>query len=245
MDEEIQARLREMFPLSRLREIDDRVIMMCRAPFKLDTDEGVSWLASLVGDTHPDVILIDALSDVKGAARENDNDEMGAAMRRVRDLVARPFNCAVILSDHMGRPREDGTMNARGASAKEDVAADIIHLEKKEDRSVGSFEKVRHRSRPDPFSFAIVKDEDTGLLDIAIEVDRVGALNSATLIRKMEAELGIRRTISVAEMSDQLGVTEAIVRKWAKEGEELGLLRIRKSQISRWAEDTPTEGKLF
>lgn len=146
----IRKRIRRLFPDPSDRAlIGENFTGVCKHRFKLDSDESAQPLIQLVSLMRPDVLFIDALRDVKGSCRESDNDEMGELMVRLRDEVALPFNCAIVLVHHKGKPGQDGQdRGSRGASAIEDVAEDVIYLtaEKGQDRRTGLFDKTREGS---------------------------------------------------------------------------------------------------
>ncbi len=143
----IRKRIRKLFPDPAERVlIGQNLLIVCKRKFKLDSDESIAPLRQLVAEHRPDVVIIDALRDVKGSVRENDNDTMGELGVRLRDSVAVEFNCAVVLIHHKGKPGEDGQdKGSRGASALEDVPEDILYLKAEEGstRRRGEFPKTR------------------------------------------------------------------------------------------------------
>lgn len=137
----IRKRIRKLFPDPAVREaIGRRLRIVCRVPgIKLDTPEGASSLRALIEQEPTDIVILDTLRKLKGVYAENDNDDMGDLMDRLNDDVATPTRVAAILVHHMGKPDKDGIQKgARGGSAIEDAAEDVIYL---------SFDKADRKQR--------------------------------------------------------------------------------------------------
>lgn len=228
-DSEIQDRLNRMFTRGERLAINDTVTIICRDRFTIDSDKGVEYLASIVEQVRPDIVFVDALFDVKGAARENDNDEMGAAARRIIEMVCIPFNCCVIVTHHTGRQKEDGGSNPRGASAFEDAAADIMFLERKKDGAcaIGSFDppngKVRHASVPRPFGYAISSTED-GRIELEIIEDVEAAGDRDGLIRRITDYVDRHGPAGLERLSGELAVSKAALKDALKTAVALDIL---------------------
>jgi hypothetical protein len=167
----IRRRLLKLFTTPELAELADRLIIVCREPVNLTTDEGADALAAAIKELGADVVFIDALRDIKGGFKENSNDDMGVLMVRLRDRVASAANCAIILVHHKGKPQKDAPdAGGRGASVIEDVAADIIYLSDTKNGSGlrdGRFEKTREgEMEGDEFHFEIADEEETKTVKI-------------------------------------------------------------------------------
>jgi putative DNA primase/helicase len=170
----MQRRLRKSFSREELHALDGRLHVVCRKEgLDLSTDAGALVLRGLIEELGVDVVFVDALRDIKGGARENDNDEMGAVFGRIRDDVASPTNTAIVIIHHKGKPREDGTTaGGRGASSMEDVVADILYLDHRDDRKVLVFEATREAEPQDDLVFDIYKDDETGLIRVHLSTDK-------------------------------------------------------------------------
>jgi hypothetical protein len=171
----IRRRLVKLFIARQLTELGDQLIIVCREPVNLTTDQGADTLCAAILELGADVVFIDALRDIKGAFKENSNDEMGVLMVRLRDRVASPANCAVVLIHHKGKPQKDTPdAGGRGASVIEDVAADIIYLSDPKNGSGlrdGRFEKTREgEMEGDEFHFEIADDDETKTVRIMFSV---------------------------------------------------------------------------
>jgi hypothetical protein len=102
---------------------------------------------------------------------ENSNSQMGPALKRVRDEVATPTGCCIVIIHHAGKPGEflKGANRSRGASAMRDIAADVLTVDRNADGSrTVRFAKVRHGAEPEPFNFTLVQDEESGLTTLEI-----------------------------------------------------------------------------
>lgn len=221
VQEEVQDRFRELF---RRDEMSDKLSVVCRLPFKADSDKAHAAMAPILAKAMPNVLIIDALRDIKGSAKEKDNDEMAAVMERLRNMADR-WNLAVILIHHMGKPREDSHESGRGASVIEDVSADILYLSKSKDgKNLARWDKTRHRSIPDPFSYRLLKDEETGKLQISIGAEAA----------EMDDYFEVRKIVSVIkdqggemtqpEIIELMGWSRPTGSKHLKAAEALGLL---------------------
>ncbi len=158
----IKRRIRKLLSREEARAFEQRVVTLFKYPVRIDTDEGADALRALIeaaaqSGARIDVVIIDALSDIKGSAKEDSNDDMGASLRRVRDRVAEPLDCCVLIVHHKGKP-SDTERGGRGASAIEDVLGECIYLDRQTDGSrIGRFAKTRD-DEVKPFRFDIKDD---------------------------------------------------------------------------------------
>jgi hypothetical protein len=227
-DVQIRERLYKMFSRSELVQINDSVTIICRDEVRLDSDEGADRLAALVDSVKPDVFLIDALCDVKGGVKENDNDDMGEMGRRIIGRVCIPLDCAGIISHHTGRPKEDGSpAHSRGGIALEDAVSDIMFLDwpKGKPYRTGSFQppagKVRHAVAPPPFAFTIAESEEGRLeVDILSNVELVG--DHDALVMKVKELLKKEGSMSLENIAERIGTGKAIARETLKSAAALG-----------------------
>ncbi len=236
-DVELRDRLTGMFGPAELRAMSD-VTIVCREDVKIDTDDGAARLFSLVESIAPDVVMIDTFSHVKGAIPENDNDEMGAAARRLIDLVATPLNCAIILTHHAGRAKQDGTTNPRGASSWEDMLADIMFLDHPRDAAykVASFGepngKIRHAATPERMIYTIGTDE--GRIEVDLMRDTGLVADRDTLISRVAAIVA-RGPLTTNELAERLGVSRAMARETVQSAKTIGLIqRFGTGADARW-----------
>ena len=149
------------------------VVTICKDDFQkgtkldLNTDEGSEYLRRIVEAHEADIVFIDSLRKVRGAAKENDNDEMGRVLDRVEDLVAVPTDSALVVLHHMGKPGQDGKeRGGRGASSIEDACSDVLYLDKAKG---GTWEKTRDSVlEGTAFGIDLIDWEDTGRLEVTI-----------------------------------------------------------------------------
>lgn len=132
----IKYRLNRLFTLEEAKQFAENTTVLFKTRWSIDSSSSLKPLKQIiygenVKDFKPyDVVIVDTLSDIKGKARENDNDDMSSAFRRFRDEICEQFNVAGIILHHKGKPGQDGNdRGSRGASSMEDVAADVIHLD--------------------------------------------------------------------------------------------------------------------
>ena len=158
----IKKRVVRLFSPQERAELEGKLDLCCKLHWKLESEEGLQPLISLLDQTRPDVIIVDALRDIKGSAKENDNDEMGEAFVRFRDLVCERFNLSGIMNHHKGKPNADGVeRGSRGASSIEDVSADVLYVTKTDSGRHIDFEKTRDGSTEGKrLDFAIAEDPD-------------------------------------------------------------------------------------
>ena len=228
-DVELRDRLTAMYSPGELANMTNLVII-CRENVKIDTDEGAEKLAAMIEPLGADVAMIDTFSHVKGAVPENDNDEMGAAARRLIDIVATPLNCAVILTHHAGRAKADGTTNPRGASSWEDMLADIMYLDHPRDATykVASFAepngKVRHAATPERMIYTIGSEE--GRIEVDLMRDTGLLADRDTLIVKVRDLVGrAAMSLTVNEIAERLGVSRAMARETIQSARAIGLIQ--------------------
>jgi len=158
---QIVRRVRKLLDEPQAQEFGRDVVAACKLPIRVDSDAGADHLRRIIEVAGtPDVVIIDALRDVKGAAAEDSNDEMGRLFGRLRDLVAVPLKICVIIIHHKGKPSDNGgDRGARGASAMEDVSADVLYLDQRKGGArVGSWAKSRD-DEAEPFTFTLKDDQ--------------------------------------------------------------------------------------
>lgn len=161
----IKRRVRKLFNREEANAFAQNVRILFKHSIRIDSDAGADALRQLIESANlemggpVDLVIIDALSDIKGSAKEDSNDDMGAALRRVRDRVAEPLNCCVLVVHHKGKPPDSGNeRGGRGASAIEDPCGEVIYLDHpKEGPRIGTFAKTRD-DEVAPFAFSISDD---------------------------------------------------------------------------------------
>lgn len=139
---QIKQRLTRLFTDEEAAELGRNIMVKCKLPWNLESKKNLKDLEVELraaqplfeGDPNPhpyDVVIVDTLRDVKGKLREADNDEMGQALVLFRDMICEVYGVAGIIMHHKGKPGDDGQdRGSRGASAMEDVAADVIYLDR-------------------------------------------------------------------------------------------------------------------
>jgi hypothetical protein len=173
-ERQIQKRIHRLLSPEEAAAFEESVQIICKVPgLRLDTDDGAAAFRDLIAAHGADVVLLDALSDVRGAVAENDNDGMGDLVRRGRDLIAGPLNLCLFVLHHKGKMGEFGDRGARGASSIEDVPADVFYLDVKDGRRVWTFSKERDSEKLGALDLAIVSDAwPDGSRRVKIEVTR-------------------------------------------------------------------------
>ena len=158
----IRKRIRRLFSLEEQLELDQKLDVICKLPWKLDSDDALAPLLIVLSAQSWDVIIVDALRDVKGKLRENDNDDMAEGFVRFRDQVCERFNLSGLVNHHKGKPSQDGTdRGSRGASTIEDIAADVLYVSKSDSGRHIDFEKTRDGGTEGKrFDFTIGNDQD-------------------------------------------------------------------------------------
>jgi hypothetical protein len=160
VEAEMRERLRELFTEPELIGIDPRrLLIRCAGGTRADTPKDRARLRAIIeGEGCPEYVFIDSLSDIRGGSEENSNDEMGEMFRGLRDEVARPTRCVLVIIHHAGKPNEfaKGSNRARGASVIRDICSDVILVEADGDkpRKV-TFAKCRHGGSKRPANFRI------------------------------------------------------------------------------------------
>src|SRR5262249_764097 len=153
----------------------------------VDTDEGADRIAEILYQfDKPDFVIIDTWSHIKGRIRENDNDETGIGASRIIDRIAQPRDCAVLVTHHMGRQKEDGCYKRRGAWALDDMAADLLCIgANRESRGeyIVRIEKQRHGRSVD-FGYSVSTDpSDRTRIQLSVwehRDDRIPDVNLST-----------------------------------------------------------------
>lgn len=227
---EVQQRLVQMFSRLEVEAFRDTVKIVCRTGVKIDSDASTKRISDICSGS--EVLLIDAFSDIKGSIHENDNDEMGAGARRIRDLISVPLGCSVLVAHHMGRPKEDGSSNPRGASALEDVAADICHLgrNREGDGFVGRFEKVRHMSPPGDFGYTIrsaSREDGSPFVDVDV-FEYAGAATEAEEINRLVSWIATIGDANIKAVQDAMSWTKTTALYHLKQAATLGMLERHK-----------------
>ncbi len=110
---------------------------------------GMDALYYLVRENRPDILIVDALSDVY---RHYSLDGLGNAARTVRDYIAEQLGCCVLFIHHMIK-EDDGKSGinlVRGPKTLVDVCANVFLAENTiEGNKTFKYEKARHRERPE------------------------------------------------------------------------------------------------
>jgi hypothetical protein len=240
----VRDRLRSLFSPAELEAMNKNFIIVCKEPdLRLDTAAGQLVLENLIDETGPDLVIIDALRFIKGAARERDNDEMGDVVLRLIDASVRR-NVAILLLHHMGKPREDGFESGRGASAIEDLCSDVLYARKTDESGLRRvrFDKVRHLGEIDPFTYRIVRLEteecekgakaETVELSIGKAVE--GSSSDNFEIRKaVEAVRKAGGEMSHTGLKEKMGWSKATAHRRLRTAKELNLLSDQKSGRSK------------
>lgn len=235
MDEaEIHDRILQLFTPEEAEAIFDRVRFVCQSGVRLDTDTGLTRLRRIMEKSgSPPLTMIDALSDVKGVAKENDNDQMGAILRGLRG-VARDVGTAPQAVHHYGKPSEfkKGADLVRGASAIRDVCADIVTVSKSKKGRLVDFAKVRHGAEPEPFTFDLQGDGAAGPVRLVFgEADAgTGFEEAGYVIRTVREEGGrLDRQTALGILQRKKGWSENTAQKYIDEALTSDLLRKDKS----------------
>lgn len=230
-DLELRQRLRLMYSREDVERFSPNIRIACKTGVKIDSENALRNMAQVVGEAGGcDILLIDALSDIKGKIRENDNDEMGAGARGIRDVVAVPLGLTVLVAHHMGRAKEDGSVNPRGASALEDAAADIIHLGRNRagDGYVGKFEKVRHMSPPGDFGYSIRGGSGVSGTSEQVIIDvhegPTEGTSEADEIKRVVAWLSTEGDASTKSVMMKMGWKKTMALYHLNQGRTLGLI---------------------
>jgi hypothetical protein len=169
----IQLRGELLFTTPDLKALQGKFRLSCKRPIKLDP-AGLAYLRSIVEAEQADLVIIDALGDIlPSGTDENSNKDMGSFLRALRDQVAVPTNCAILLIHHMGKPGQDGSeRGGRGASVIEDVCADIVYLRQSSPTSrTGTFAKIRSGYLEQPeFTLNITEDSSSPQPRVYVEI---------------------------------------------------------------------------
>lgn len=166
--EEFRERIVGLLDAHTSQLVSGNLTIICREDYKLDSDFGAGQLKALIEEAGADLVIIDALSDIRGTAEENSNDQMGHVFRRLRDDVAETTGACILVLHHFGRPDMNGREHARGAVSIEDVCSDVMYASMMEGKRVVRFRKTRHMAQPDAFSFSIESTEDEFRTEVTI-----------------------------------------------------------------------------
>jgi KaiC/GvpD/RAD55 family RecA-like ATPase len=172
---EMRALLLESFPAEQVDRMAGDVVVRCRSGFRSEKPEKIAEKVRAVLEEmgRPELVFIDALADLHDL-NENDNREMGRLLRVLRDLVATPLGCTVVLVHHAGKPSEfvSGINLGRGASALRDVAADVLTVEWKQAKATSGpriVSVVKRRNAPPLARLAVDLVEDPASHLVALE----------------------------------------------------------------------------
>lgn len=251
----IRDRLRSLFSPAELAAMNENFVIVCKEPgLRLDTAAGQQVLQSLIEETAPDLVIIDALRFIKGAASERDNDEMGDVVLRLIDASVRS-NVAILLLHHMGKPREDGFESGRGASAIEDLCADVMYARKTDEPGLRRvrFDKIRHLGELEPFTFRIVRSDaeeseigaKAEMVELTIGKAVEGSSSDNFEIRKaVEAVRKAGGEMSHTGLKEKMGWSKATAHRHLRTAKELNLLSDQKagrSKLWRIPDDSTSE----
>lgn len=223
----IQKRVIKLFG----REPSSDMTIICKAPnINLDTDQGAANLRALIEGKGFDFVALDSLRDVKGSFDENSNNEMGELLVRLRDQVVEPTNVAFLLNHHFGKAVEGRGPSGRGASAIEDVCADVIYLTEDGDARKAVFDKARDSDREGSgFKYRIVGGDDGGVSVEILPFDRPTSQDDFELLKlveaveKMDMGSGVRQSDAIRAMSWQRTTGQRYVQRSVN----LGMLKLQ------------------
>ena len=142
----IKRRISRLWTDPELAALSDGLRISCKGRLLASTDADIERVVRHLSSVNPDVVIIDALRDIKLGVEENANDAMGDLMVRLRDGLAEKLNAAVLVIHHMGKPGNEGVeKGGRGASVIEDVVSDILYLRHPKGSTYreGAWEKTR------------------------------------------------------------------------------------------------------
>ena len=231
LSEEMQAsrmrqRLRTVFSEDDVRRWGASVDFMCRTDLRLDSDIGATRLRRMIELAGtPGLVAIDAMVDVKGILKENENDDMGALLRTARKVAEDTGACLLVLH-HYGKPSEhrEGINLVRGASAIKDVAADVIGMFKtKAGAREGEFLKTRDsdmEGRKWQLTMTPGEDGRMRLAVIAAE-ENAEAIAIAAVVR---AEVTIMRADLLEALGKRFGWSASTSKRRIKEALEDDLI---------------------
>jgi hypothetical protein len=164
----IQNRLKKLVPAAA-RDLD--FVGICRDDlpkgfrFDLTTDAGAQALTDLVRRSGAVVWFLDSLRTIRANADENSNTEMGPVMERLEQITLDTNTCGVLIH-HMGKAGADGVdRGGRGASAIEDVPADVLSLDREKG---GEWKKCRDSPLEGSKFSVAVEDAAGGSLQVVI-----------------------------------------------------------------------------
>lgn len=218
-DTAIKHRLLRLFSVEEAAQFVENTTIYFKLRWSIDSTASlkalkeVMWGQGVENFKPYDVVIVDTLRDIKGKCRESDNDEMGAAFVRFRDEICEQFNVAGIMLHHKGKPGSDGEdRGSRGASAMEDVAADVIYLDKDNDseKRHWTFKKTRD---------GVICGKT---LDMSMDGNEAGS-DRVTLyvnegVESAEANFELRKFYSLMEQDGRASFTKADICKimsWA------------------------------
>lgn len=133
--------------------------------FDLTNDAGAQALGDIVRRSGAVVWFLDSLRTIRSNADENSNTDMGPVMERLEQIALDTNTCRVLIH-HMGKAGADGVdRGGRGASAIEDVPADVLALDRVKG---GEWKKCRDSSLEGSKFSVSVEDVSGGSLSVVI-----------------------------------------------------------------------------
>ena len=212
----VQSRLKKLLPEDG-RDLD--FVGICRDDlpkgfrFDLTTEGGAQTLADLVRRSGAAVWFLDSLRTIRANADENSNTEMGPVMERLEQIALDTNTCGVLIH-HMGKAGADGVdRGGRGASAIEDVPADVLALDRVKG---GEWKKCRDSSLEGSKFSVTVEDVAGGSLQVvigrAVDVDEFEeSLQEKKILRYVET---IGTPVTRAMVRGAMGWSERTTRTW-------------------------------
>jgi len=165
--------VREMQPRIldfRMASNNGHLLFRFQQDIKINFDIGK--VQRMVETEEADVLILDTFSDCH-CAPESSNDVMKMIISKLRDKVARQFNCSILLIHHSGKDYGNGTgaNDSRGAIAIEAGCSDIMVCKRLEDgQRYIHFKKVRHGPEPEDLNYSLTTGED-GKTDVTFSID--------------------------------------------------------------------------
>ena len=232
---QIKKRISRLFSREVLETLRGRMHIKCKLPWTIDTDGGLKELEKeLRGevDSVPyDLVIVDSLRDVKGKCRESDNDEMGQAFVRFRDRICEMYNVAGVILHHKGKPGQDNQdRGSRGASSMEDVAADVIYIDRPVKNSPSrtwTFNKTRDGAMEGKTMEVSIDGDEEGTDTVHVSVTESVAETEINFeLKKLYStlELNGSSVFSLEEISQLMSWAERTSRGYVKLAKDAGRL---------------------
>ena len=158
---EMHFRTSQMFSTPQLQAAGNDFHLDFGGPIKVNEPGGLEILKALAERyAKGGGIFVDSLRDIH-SSNENDNNEMSNVLRPLRDEIAKPLDCFIVLQHHTSKPSEfrKGAHRGRGAIVIMDVCADVLLISRDGDTRTVTFEKTRHGQTPEPFTYTITEDD--------------------------------------------------------------------------------------